>query len=49
MGDHRQASSDLVVDVIKHKVLKIKTIYTPGDIRKNTMDNYGVTMSYDKA
>ena len=49
MGDHHQASSNLVADVIKGKFLNIKTIYTPGDIRKDMMDNYGVSMSYDKA
>ena len=49
MGDHHQASSNLVVDVIKGKFLNIKIIYTPRDIRKNMMDNYGVLMSYDRA
>ena len=49
MGGHHQATSDLVADVIKGKFLNIKTIYTSGDIRKDMMDNYGVTMSYDKA
>ena len=49
MGDHRQVSSNVVVNVIKDKFLNIKTIYTPRDIRKDMMDNYGVSMSYDKA
>ena len=48
MGDHRQATSNLVVDVINGKFLNIKTIYTSGDIRKDMMDNYGVLMSYDR-
>ena len=49
MGAHCQASSNLVTDVIKDKFLNIKTLYTPGDIRKDMMDNYGVSISYDKA
>ena len=49
MGDHCQASSNLIVDIIKGKFLNIKTIYTPGDIRIDMMDNYGISMSYDKA
>ena len=44
MGDHRQASSDLVADVIMSNFLNIKTIYTPGDIKKDLMDNYGIMM-----
>ena len=49
MGDHCQANSDLVTNVIKGKFLNIKIIYTPKDIKKNMMDNYGIVMSYDKA
>ena len=48
MGDHHQASSNLVVDVIKGKFLNIKTIYTPRDITKHMMEKYGVSMSCDK-
>ena len=49
MGDHRQASSNLVADVIKGKFLNKKTIYTSRDIRKDMIDNYGISTSYDKA
>ena len=49
MRDYRQASSDLVADVKKCKFLNIKTIYTLGEIRKDMMGNYDVSMSFDKA
>ena len=49
MQNHHQASSDLVADKIKGKFLNIKTIYILGGIKKDMMDNYGITMSYDKA
>ena len=48
MEDYCQASSNLVADIIKGQFLNINTIYTSWDIRKNMMDNYKVTMSYDK-
>ena len=46
---HQQASSNMIGDAIKSKFLSIKTMYTPGDIIRDMMDNYGVRLSYEKA
>ncbi|KAL2470596.1 Uncharacterized protein Adt_38732 [Abeliophyllum distichum] len=49
MGDHRQATSSLLADCIKHKYMDAKTIYTPRDIINDASKTYGVTLSYGKA
>ncbi|KAL2474656.1 Uncharacterized protein Adt_35392 [Abeliophyllum distichum] len=49
LGDHRQATSTLVGDCIKHKYRVVKTIYTPGDIINDMARTYGLTLSYGTA
>ena len=48
LGDHHQASSNVIGDVIKSKFLSIKIGYNLGDIIRDMMDNH-VSLSYDKA
>ncbi|XP_062085307.1 uncharacterized protein LOC133791392 [Humulus lupulus] len=49
LGDHRQASSSMVGNVVKSKFTDPKTNYRPKDIAKDMLDRYGVSMSYQKA
>ncbi|XP_062112481.1 uncharacterized protein LOC133823641 [Humulus lupulus] len=49
LGDHRQASSSMVGNVVKTKFTDPKTNYRPKDIAKDMLDRYGVSMSYQKA
>ncbi|KAL2505597.1 Uncharacterized protein Adt_21218 [Abeliophyllum distichum] len=49
LDDHRQSTSTLVGDCIKHKYTAAKTIYTPGDIINDMARTYGLTLSYGKA
>ncbi|KAL2505293.1 MuDRA-like transposase [Abeliophyllum distichum] len=48
MEDHRQATSSLFADSIKHKYMDAKTIYTLRDIINDASKTYGVTLSYGK-
>ena len=49
-GDHRQASSQVVAECIKSKYMLLgETTYTPQDIVRDMKDDYGVTISYEKA
>ncbi|XP_062115526.1 uncharacterized protein LOC133829753 [Humulus lupulus] len=49
LGDHRQASSSMVGNVVKSKFTDPKTNYSPKDIAKDMLDRYVVSMSYQKA
>ncbi|XP_062085684.1 uncharacterized protein LOC133791784 [Humulus lupulus] len=49
LGDHRQASSSMVGNVVKTKFTDPKTNYRPKDIAKDMLDRYGVSISYQKA
>ncbi|PON63477.1 LOW QUALITY PROTEIN: hypothetical protein PanWU01x14_131410 [Parasponia andersonii] len=48
-GDHREASSSVVGDCLKKKSFSTKMIYTPNVITRDMMDDYSVSMSYEKA
>lgn len=49
LGDHRQATSVVVGECVKSKFLDPKRVYTPNDIISDMMENYGVSVSYEKA
>ncbi|PON79331.1 hypothetical protein TorRG33x02_236130 [Trema orientale] len=48
-GDHRYAISSVVGDYLKKKSLSTKMIYMPNIIMRDMMDDYDVSMSYEKA
>ncbi|XP_062110959.1 uncharacterized protein LOC133822593 [Humulus lupulus] len=48
-GDHRQATSTLVGNILKRKLMNPKKILTPNDIVDDMMDDYSVSISYQKA
>ncbi|KAM6543462.1 hypothetical protein CsatB_007909 [Cannabis sativa] len=49
MGDHRQANSNIIGEIVKKKFLDIKRIHRPKDIVMDTLYDYGVSMGYQKA
>ncbi|KAL6520931.1 hypothetical protein OROGR_017500 [Orobanche gracilis] len=49
MGNHRQATSELVSECVKGKLTCLKKIYTPSDIVEDMKDKYNVLISYQKA
>ncbi|KAM6567985.1 hypothetical protein CsatA_027113 [Cannabis sativa] len=49
-GDHRQASSRVIGECIKSKYKLLgETSYSPYDIMRDMKDEYGVSISYEKA
>ena len=48
-GNHRQASSRILGEVIKDKYDGIARVYKPREIKHDIKLNYGVEISYDKA
>ncbi|XP_060965394.1 uncharacterized protein LOC115720472 [Cannabis sativa] len=48
-GDHPQATSNLVGKVIKNKFVNSKRDYTPTEIVDDMVDDYSVSISYQKA
>lgn len=49
MGNHRQATSELVSECVKCKLTSLNKIYTPSDIVYDMKDKYNVLISYQKA
>ncbi|KAL6550037.1 hypothetical protein OROMI_020525 [Orobanche minor] len=49
MGNHRQASSELVSECIKDRFMNLKKVYTPLDIVEDMMKDYQISISYQKA
>ncbi|KAL6580983.1 hypothetical protein OROMI_006906 [Orobanche minor] len=49
MGNHRQASSELVSECIKDRFMNLKKVYTPLDIVEDMMKDYQIYISYQKA
>ncbi|XP_050205598.2 uncharacterized protein LOC126655447 [Mercurialis annua] len=49
MGSQCQASSTVIANIIKHKFIDVKTIYTPNDIRRDMKNDYSVDMDYWRA
>ena len=49
LGDHHQASSNVIGDVIKSKFLSIRTVYSPRDIIRDMTNNHRISLTYDKA
>ncbi|KAM6554058.1 hypothetical protein CsatB_014820 [Cannabis sativa] len=49
MGDHKQANCNMIAEMIKKKFLSIKRNHRPNDIMIDMIDDFGVSMSYQKA
>ncbi|KAL6581335.1 hypothetical protein OROMI_007258 [Orobanche minor] len=49
MGNHRQASNELVSECIKDRFMNLKKVYTPLDIVEDMMKDYQIYISYQKA
>ncbi|KAL6520584.1 hypothetical protein OROMI_032144 [Orobanche minor] len=49
MGNHRQATSELVSECVKGKLTSLNKIYTPSDIVDDMKEKYNVLISYQKA
>ncbi|KAM6567513.1 hypothetical protein CsatA_026641 [Cannabis sativa] len=49
VGSHRQATSTVVGDCIKTKLLDSENVYTPSDIVDDMNEDYSVSISYQKA
>ncbi|XP_062118361.1 uncharacterized protein LOC133831977 [Humulus lupulus] len=49
MEDHRKANCNVIGELIKTKYMSIKRVYTPNDIISDMLDDYGVSMGYQKA
>ncbi|KAM6556564.1 hypothetical protein CsatB_003583 [Cannabis sativa] len=49
MGDHKQANCNMIAEMIKKKFMSIKRNHRPNDIMIDMIDDFGVSMSYQKA
>ncbi|KAM6558965.1 hypothetical protein CsatA_028204 [Cannabis sativa] len=49
MGDHKQANCNMIAEMIKKKFMSIKRNRRPNDIMIDMIDDFGVSMSYQKA
>ena len=47
--DHRQATSSIVGECIKQKLLNPKIVYKPKDIVRDMLYAHGISFSYEKA
>ncbi|XP_062118930.1 uncharacterized protein LOC133832630 [Humulus lupulus] len=49
MEDHRQGNCNVIGELIKTKYMSIKIVHTPNDIINDMLDDYGVSMGFQKA
>ncbi|XP_062100818.1 protein FAR1-RELATED SEQUENCE 5-like [Humulus lupulus] len=49
MEDHRQANCNVIGELIKSKYMSIKRVHTPHDMINDMLDDFGVSMGYQKA
>ncbi|KAL6537644.1 hypothetical protein OROHE_012271 [Orobanche hederae] len=49
MSSHKQATSEIVSECIKNRFTNLRRIYTPTDIVDDMMEEYNLSISYQKA